>query len=207
MLENFPFSKRVAGDLLADPETSATVLHLILLTAYKDELYGNPSEGIPPMDPVECWLRVKEDFDTQPPETNENKINALMFAISTDAFYDDPLAFTSICSSLYSGDLGDLVEGVMEDLTVSEMLWSIYEVELNRGQSEDFLPAVDSLIAEVIAEEAEDKEDLEVEDVVPFYEKFVVQMRNDMLTQMRTLGVDDNIIAGLLKQDVTPLTP
>ncbi len=207
MRGDFPFDKRAAADALADPETTATVLHMILLAWFGDELHGDPESMIEPMDPVECWVRVQEDFHVTVPESNENKINGLMLALGTNAFYDDPLAFVSVCNALYSGELGDLVDGAMEDLTVPEMLWGIYEVELNRGDSEEFVPAINTLIDEMISNEAEDSEQLEEEDVVPYYEKFVKEMRDDMLLQMKMLGVKDEIIASILKEDLTPKEP
>jgi hypothetical protein len=205
MLDTFPFEKRLAADLLADTETTATVLHMIILAAYGDEVYGSVEHGIEQADPVELWLRIKEDFSVTVPESNENKVNALMLALSTEAFYDDPLAFISICNALYSGDLGDLVDGALEDLTMPEMLWGIYEVELNRGDSEGFALPIDRLIDEIIRNEAEDNEELEEAEVVPYYEKFVAEMRDDMLVQMRMLGVDESVIKKILKEDLTPL--
>lgn len=204
MRDDYPFDKRTSGDLLEDTETTATVLLIILMTAYGDELLGNPAAGIEAMDPIECWNRVKEDFNAVVPECNENRINAIAMAVTTDAFYDDALAFVSICNGLYSGELGDIVDGVMEDLTLPELLWGIYEVELNRGQSQDFAPAIDAIINETIMTEANDNEDLEPEDVVPYYEKFVEAQRDNMLTQFKMLGVDDSIIANILKSDLTP---
>lgn len=205
MLDTFPFEKRLAADLLADTETTATVLHMIILAAYGDEVYGSIEHGIEQADPVELWLRIKEDFSVTVPESNENKVNALMLALSTEAFYDDPLAFISICNALYSGDLGDLVDGALEDLTMPEMLWGIYEVELNRGDSGGFALPIDRLIDEIIRNEAEDNEELEEAEVVPYYEKFVAEMRDDMLVQMRMLGVDESVIKKILKEDLTPV--
>lgn len=205
MLDTFPFDKRLAADLLADTETTATVLHMIILAAYGDEVYGSIEHGIEQAEPVELWMRIKEDFSVNIPESNENKVNALMLALSTEAFYDDPLAFISICNALYSGDLGDLVDGALEDLTMPEMLWGIYEVELNRGESEGFALPIDRLIDEIIRNEAEDNEDLEKAEVVPYYEKFVAEMRDDMLVQMRMLGVDESVIKKILKEDLTPV--
>lgn len=204
MLDTFPFDKRLAADLLADTETTATVLHMIILAAYGDEVYGSIEHGIEAADPVELWLGLKEDFSVTIPESNENKVNALMMALSSEAFYDDPLVFISVCNALYSGDLGDLVNGALEDLTMSEMLWGIYEVELNRGDSEGFVPAIDRLIDEIIKNEAEDNEDLEEAEVVPYYERFVGEMRDDMLIQMRILGVDESVLKKILKEDLTP---
>jgi hypothetical protein len=205
MLDTFPFDKRLAADLLADTETTATVLHMIILAAYGDEVYGSLEQNIEPADPIELWLRIKEDFSVNVPESNENKVNALMLALSTEAFYDDPLAFISISNALYSGDLGDLVNGALEDLTMPEMLWGIYEVELNRGDSEGFAIPIDRLIDEIIKNEAEDNEELEETEVVPYYEKFVAEMRDDMLIQMRMLGVDEMVIKKILKEDLTPV--
>jgi len=205
MLDTFPFDKRLAADLLADTETTATVLHMIILAAYGDEVYGSLEYGIEAADPLELWLRIKEDFSVNVPESNENKVNALMLALSTEAFYDDPLAFISISNALYSGDLGDLVNGALEDLTMPEMLWGIYEVELNRGDSEGFAISIDRLIDEIINNEAEDNEELEETEVVPYYEKFVAEMRDDMLIQMRLLGVDEMVIKKILKEDLTPV--
>ena len=205
MLDTFPFEKRLAADLLADTETTATVLHMIILAAYGDEVYGSIENGIEQAEPVELWMRIKDDFSVNIPESNENKVNALMLALSTEAFYDDPLAFISICNALYSGDLGDLVDGALEDLTMPEMLWGIYEVELNRGDSEGFALPIDRLIDEIIKNEAEDNEELEQAEVVPYYEKFVAEMRDDMLVQMRMLGVDESVIKKILKEDLTPV--
>jgi len=204
MRDDFPLDRRTAADILADTETSATVLHMIVLAAYGDALYGNPDTGEEPMDPVDLWLSIEEDFRVSVPESNENKLNALMLAISTNAFYEDPLAFISICNALYSGDLGDLVDGAMEDITVPEMLWGIYEVELNRGDHADFVPSVDAVINETIAEEAEEKEELEESEVVPHYESFVKEMRDDMLAQLRNLGISEDIIRHISKEDLTP---
>lgn len=198
------FDTRTAGDLLADPETPATVLHAIALAAYKDELYGDADKGVEQMDPVELWVRLEEDFRTTIPEENENKLNALMFAISTDAFYEDPTVFTAVCMALYEGDLGDMVEGTLEDLTVPEMLWGIYEVELNRDDQPDFMPGVRAVMDSTIAEEAEENEQLEEVEVVPYYERFVDDMRLDLLEGLRKLGVPEQVLRRLSMQDLTP---
>jgi hypothetical protein len=45
---------------------------------------------------------------------------------------------------------------------------------------------------------------LEVEEVIPYYEKFMGEMRDSMLIQMRTIGVGEEVIAKILKEDITP---
>jgi hypothetical protein len=202
MNPNYPWDIRKSGDLFGSTETSATLLHTMVLAAYGDEVYGD--EDTDPMDPVELWLRIKEDFRVTVPEENENRLNALMLAISTDAFYEDTLAFASICMALSEGDLGDLVDGAMEELTVPEMLWGIYEVELNRDDQPGFSRGVLAVIDQTTAEQAEEM-DVESEDVVSSYERYVSEMRNDMFEDMRMLGIDEAVIRKLALTDLTPV--
>ncbi len=195
--------RRTVGDLLADPETSATVLHAVLLAFYKEDLYGDAAQGIPPMDPVELWVRVKEDFHVNAHENNENKINALQLAIATDAFYEDPLAFISICLALYDGDVGDMVTGAMEEPTVAEILWGIYEVELNRDDNQPFSDSVMSVIDNAIASEAEEQSE-DPEDILPGYEKLLELKRQKMFDEMRLLEWPESIIRRIAMGDITP---
>jgi hypothetical protein len=197
----YPWDIRTSGDLFSNVNTSATVLHAMVLTAYGDELYGD--EDTEAMDPVELWGRVREDFRVTVPEENENKLNALMLAISTDAFYDDPVAFTAICMSLSQGDLGDLVDGLMEDLTVPEMLWGIYEVELNRDDQPEFAKEILAVIDQTVAEQAEEL-NVEETSVVPAYEQYVAEARAEMFEDMRLLGIEEAIIRKLALVDLTP---
>jgi len=201
-MTNYPWERKTSGDLFADTETAATVLHAMVLAAYGDEVYGD--EDTDPMDPVELWVRVREDFHVTVPEENENKLNALMLAISTDAFYDDPLAFVSICMALSEGDLGDLVNGAMEEVTVPEMLWGIYEVELNRDDQPEFSVPVLKVIDSTVEDHAEEK-DVEEEVVVTSYERYVDEMRDDMFNQMRKLGIEEKVIRKLALTDLTPV--
>lgn len=195
--------RRVVGDMLADPETSATSLHAVLLAFYKEDLYGDVALDIPPMDPVELWVRVREDFHVNAHENNENKINALQLAIATDAFYEDPLAFISICLALYDGDVGDMVTGALEEPTVAEVLWGIYEVELNRDDNQPFSPRVMEVIDETIAAEAEEQSE-DPADILPGYERLLEFKRQKMFEEMRLLGWPESIIRRIAMGDITP---
>lgn len=201
--ESLKLDKRIAGDLFADPETSATVLHTLILTAYGDELYGDPTAGIEPMDPVELFNNIDEDFNTYLHENNENKINAIMTAVSTDIFYEDPQAFIAICMALYDGDMGDLVSGMVEQITVPEILWGIYEVELNRDDQQPFAPMIVKLIDQTIAEEAEEVLP-GTENAIPYFEHIISFKRNDMFEEMRAIGIPEKVIRRLSMEDITP---
>lgn len=195
--------RKVVGDLLADSETVATTLLVIVLRAYKDEVFGDEEQGIPPMDPVELWLRLEEDFHAVPHEDNENKLNALMLALSTDAFYEDIRVFNSICMALEDGDLGDLVEGTMDELTVPEMLWSIYEVELNRDDKVEFSPSIVAFMDKVMSREADDIEE-EGEQPMAYWERFLADKREQLMQELRMIGVDEVMIRKLRSEELTP---
>ena len=179
--------KKAASALLREPDTLATTLHVILLTAYP-ELYGDPVNGTEPLDPLEIYARVSEDFNAIIPEEGENRINALLTAIPTDLFYLDPVAFIGVANALYSGDIGDMVDGMMDDLTIPEILWAIYEIGLNRDDEPEFSDAVKKLIDFEIRSEAQDLEE-DPDDVVPYYTRFVEEMKTDLTLQLRQLGV------------------
>ena len=196
-------NQKEIGDLLSDPETTATTLLVIALRAYGEELFGNEETGIPPMDPVDLWLRLKEDFNAQVHENCENKLNALMTALATDGFYDNLQVFVAVCSALEDGDLGDLVEGQMETLTVPEMLWAIYEVELNRDDQQDFSPAIVDFMDKIMNSEADEV----VEDdpnPMSYWERFLADKREQMFHELRIVGIEESMIRKLRIQDLTP---
>lgn len=196
-------NRKAVGDLLSDPETTATTLLVIALRAYGHELFGDAEQGIPPMDPVELWIRLNEDFNAQVHESCENKLNALMTALSSEGFYDRLEIFIAVCSSLEDGDLGDLVEGQMETLTVPEMLWAIYEVELNRDDQQDFSPAIVSYMDQVMNEEADDVAEDDVS-AMNYWEKFLADKREQMFQELRIVGVEESMLRKLRSQDLTP---
>ena len=170
--------RKTAAELLRDPNTLGTTLLVILLATYGEQIFE--------MDPVELWVNVQDDFHATVSEEGENRVNALMLALSTESFYEDPEVFRAVCTSLYDGDLGDLVGGSLEDLTLCEVLWAMHEVGNLRDDEPEFSPAVARLIGELIAEEAEDSS----ESPVPGYEQFLDEAKRDLIGQLLKLGVD-----------------
>jgi hypothetical protein len=187
-----PFSLEEAAALLGDSDTFATVLHIIILSAYGEEVYGDPENDIPPMDILEIIARLEEDFRTSIPVENENRINAIRLAVSTDAFYEEPEAMAAIASSLYNGDLDDIVNGFLEDVTIPEILWATYEVELNREEPSEFSPACLRFIEKQIEEEREEHIDESVDtlpEILPYHAKFVNAQKAMLETQLAKLGI------------------
>jgi hypothetical protein len=196
-------NRKEVGDLLSDPETTATTLLVIALRAYGEEVFGNEETGIPPMDPVELWIRLEEDFNAKVHENCENKLNALMTALASDAFYENIQVFVAVASALEDGDLGDLVEGQMEPLTVPEMLWAIYEVELNRDDEQDFSPAIVDFMDKTMNEEADEIDETD-QNPMSYWERFLADKREQMFQELRIVGIEESMIRKLRIQDLTP---
>ena len=194
----YPLDREQSSRLLAEPDTSATALHMILLGAYGPELYGE--EGEPQMDPVELWVRVREDFSVTVPEENENRINALMLAVSTDNFYSDPVTFSAVCLGIHDGDLADMVAGVMEELTLPEMLWGIFEVALNRDDDMEFQAPVWRII------ERETRESVEEEaGEFSYFERGLISGKTQIIRELRLLKAPDEVINQVRVFDETPV--
>lgn len=163
---------------LDNPNTMGTVLQVILISAYGDDIYT--------VDPVELFLRLEDDFGIKPCEEAESRINAILMATSTDLFYEDPQAFTGICETLVNGDPGI---DVIEPLTIPEIMWGVYEVELNHGHG-DFRPHVEKLIQASIMEEANEVSE-EDGDITPFdyLQRYMSAMRERLYDQLEAVGI------------------
>lgn len=186
------FSRQVAAELFRDSDTLGTVILVILLLQYDVDIFEQ--------DPLEIYARINEDFHATLSEEGENRLNALLLALQTDDFYDDPLVFRSIASALYDGDLGDMVSGTLDDLTIPEILWAIYEVGLLRDENEqdEFSPAVQRVIDEELANEAEEQDLDDPEAVLPYYERFIEHMKKTLHEQLAKLGLVESDIAEIL---------
>lgn len=199
---DFPLNREACARLLAEPDTTATTLHLILLAEFGDDLYGG-EENVT-MDPVLIWRLARERFSVTIPEENENKINALMLAVSSDKFYDEPLVFISVCMALYSGDLGDLVTGYMEDPTLNELLWGIFEVALNRDDDMEFSDAVYQV---VIKESQEAIEEFTEEDSAEFryFERELISGKSKIIREFGLIGAPEFALEQVKNFDATPV--
>ena len=190
---DFKFDWKDCRALLESPDTHGSVVLSILLAAYNKDMLtllseygGAPDEDI---DIVDIYLMIEEDFRVVMPVELENKLNAIMTALASDTFYQDVVVFRSVCTALYDGDLGDMISGVFEELTVPEILWAVYEVGLVRDDESEFSPKVQAEIDEIIAEEAESNDELDSESVVPYYVRFLGEMKQSMVEQYQQLGV------------------
>lgn len=162
---------------LSDDATLATVLHAICLTHYGDEVYEH--------DPIEIFTRLEEDFGLQLTELNENKINACITLITSEAFTQSPQAFQAICNTFNHGDPG--LELLEDPLTVPEAFWGVYEAELQRDLH-PFTPAVQSLIAQTISQEWSD--DDQEEEGWDYVKNYLHERRSELRQQLEALGYE-----------------
>jgi hypothetical protein len=168
---------------ISDPDTPGLVLLTIALWAFGSRVFGDPENNIEQMDPSEMWAEFNELFGTWVTEEGENKLNAMILALESPAFYHDVETFLAVSNALFDGDLGDMVDGVFEEPSVVEMMWATLEVELARNDHDvapPFSRQVSSLIAKKIREEQEDHS---------MHEEAVDAAFFDMLTQLRSIGV------------------
>lgn len=169
-----------AGDLLADPETHATVIHAILLAALEIDIYHE--------DVLELYARIEDKFSVRMPEENENKLNAILLAVSTNGFFEDPIMFASIASALFNGDIGDEVDGELNGLTLPEVAWAMFEVGLNRDDSPEYEPQVTAAVATIASKEAHSHPDAE-QTASAYTARVIAEKKAEMVSQFGRLGV------------------
>lgn len=167
-----------AGNLLTEDATFGTVAHIIAHMAFGDEMYA--------MDPLELFQNLEEEYRVQMSEDVQQKLQAVLLAVSSDAFFQDPEAFRAICNTLVEGDPGFLT---FDDLTIPEILWSSYEVSLNHPGA-DFSPQVEKLIDRELKEEGEDLDSLEEAENVPYFDRAVNSLRDEFAEQLDRLEID-----------------
>ena len=132
------------------------------------------------------FMNLEDDFGAKPCEEAENRINAILMATSTELFYEDPHAFTAICETLTSGDPGI---DVLESLTLPEILWTVFELELNRGPS-DFSKSVMEVINNAVKTESQDTEEAGmVEDKYDYVTRYLADQRDLLIGQLKSIGL------------------
>lgn len=176
MEQQHKFDVKVVYRLLESPATYATVLHAICLKQYGEDIYD--------VDPIELYHRLQDDFGVQPCEDNENKLNAILNVMVGDAFYQQLDAFVAICNTFSEGDPGI---GLDNDLTVPEIFWGIYEVEVNRLPIK-FSRAIEEMIESNLSNEADEPE--ERQDMFQYVWAYVKEHRHLLKEQLDSLGFE-----------------
>lgn len=113
------------GVLLRDTSTHAFTLLAIVLRDYGEAVFTE--------DALALYADIHDDYGAWLPQTLENRLQAILTAMTNDAYLEDPSVFESVIKAITSGD-PDL-EGGDTDITYDEMLWTDYQVRLARGET------------------------------------------------------------------------
>ena len=187
--------RRVIARLIGDDGTLATVLQIICLTLYGEEIYQ--------VDPLEIISRLEEDCGTRVTDHNENRLKAMFLATSTEAFYDEPEAFYAIGNTLLNGDPGI---DEMDPLTIPELSWAIYEVALNHGDR-DFTPSVQTLVDAVMQGEMTDSSGTAIaEEPNDYIWAFLRKMHSRLEHQLKELGVPSEYLPRIELPDMASIS-
>ena len=172
--------KKEAFKALADDATFGTTAHVIALATFGEDIYQ--------MDPLELFMNLEDEYKMELSDEVAEKLQAVLLATTTDAFYEDPVAFRAICNTLIEGDPG--FDG-FDKLTVPEIMWSIYEVELNHPGTE-FSKTIASIIEKEIEEEVEDIDELDEAIQLTYYQRAMRELKDDLDEQLTAVGFDNH---------------
>lgn len=115
----------IKADLLASPDTFATVVHAIVRDKYGDEPYW--------WDSLTLALELKADFAIDPSQEVMDRWGAIQVLMTGDAFFNRIDAFFAVCNAFSSGQP---FFGAFDPVTTEEAAWAIAEAAMNR----DMLP-------------------------------------------------------------------
>lgn len=120
--------KEVVKRILLDPNTFATVLYAIANRYFEEDFHS--------WDPITIAMEFEEEFGVVLPPENEEKINALISAITSGQFHDDWRVFDATCEILTNG-YADF-EYLNDDLTPAEIAWGVIEVGLADDDPQEY---------------------------------------------------------------------
>lgn len=159
-----------------DSSTHAFTVLAILLATYGEDVFNE--------DAVTIYGMIQEDFGVFLEQSLENRFQAILSAMTTDGFTDDPSVFESIVKAITMGD-PDL-DGVSGDLDLDEILWAEYQVELARGESNlDYSTPVRFFIRKISQQNKAQKPE-EYADIT----ETIQSLKNELIFQLKAVGFD-----------------
>lgn len=169
---------------LENPDTFATVLLTICLIQYGEETFT--------VDPLVLFAWLEEDFGVELHEDNQNKLNAILVALTTDYFYNDLQTFKSICETLTTGDPGIADTDLdTDDISIPEVLWGVYEVSLCNDDvvvsTYKFNSLIRNFINVLLQDEPFDTQELQLN---PEEYNIIKQNCNAISFQLRQIGIE-----------------
>ena len=151
---------KTVKEAFAHDDTPAIVLFAIVCKAYPWILPAGDNPDHEPVDAITIWTSLRHDFGIVTSVEAENKIMAMLTAVETDLYYDNPEMFKSITGAICHGDVDDVISGSLGDISGVEASIAIHEIDLVRGEEHpEYAPAVQEIINRELKEEANDDED------------------------------------------------
>jgi len=153
-VEELGLNREYVFDLVESGKGTATVIHVLAIIAAAragESLYDPDTLG------TEISEMFKDAYSAAPGPRAMNKLQAMITAVTTDAFENDPEGFVSISNSLSGGAPGMDFFSV---LTYPDALSAVAEVKINRGGDIDPSPSVMRLIKRLEGNSRLDPEDL-----------------------------------------------
>lgn len=190
--------RNVISKLLADDSTYAFILLVIILSHVGDM-------DLADIEDTEVLFKdLEEEFNCKIPEENENKINAVITALTTDLFWRNFSVTKSISLAFKDGDIGDMALYGDEEIEVCYILWAALEVGMIHNMTlleslNDFSPSIAEQINNLLDNEAEDREDEEVNEIdeimrEPYYHRYISYNLLNLTAQLIDLGVDTTTV-------------
>lgn len=176
-------NRKAIFTMLQDGDTYAFTLLTICLICYPNEVFK--------VDPLVLFQYLKEDFGAELSDDNQNKLNAILIAITSNYFFTDLQIFKSICQTLTEGDPG-LFDPGFEDPTLPEIIWGMYEVNLAYGEDdkEAYSPEIETFVDLTMSKDSYDAENQDLTDEET-YQEFLYSNVADLKQQLLDIGLKD----------------
>lgn len=127
MTERSPTKKGQIKEYLENEDAFGTALLAIIIDNYTTEAFS--------WEPATLNMQLSDDFGARPPQSNRDKIWALITALTTNQFYVSMEVFAHTCTAL-SGEEVDL--SIMEPMDPEAIAWGVSEVLMNDEASPEY---------------------------------------------------------------------
>lgn len=150
-----PAATRTYAELVANPETFATVLLVICSERFPVAPPEDSEEtSFLHWDPEVIRMEVDEEFQTRIGNAGFNKLMAAVRLVTSNAFYKSLDDFIDICNALFSGTIGFYQ---FDPADAAEIAWGITESLIieppDRREEEPFVPEIVGYIEHAIRNE------------------------------------------------------
>lgn len=155
--------RAVAADILTNEDVALPALLYLLVQVSGEDWVEN--------DPLLLYRELEEFTGIPQLDVDvENRIQALIVLMTSDLFYEEPLAFLSVVNTINNGD-PDYDD--MDPPTLQDVVWAIYETNMLDDNPPDFSDEVKALIKQIIRMEAldDDADPEEEERIAGMYTK------------------------------------